>query len=278
MSEKNLGDMSRREIYKEIYKFNFHFDLKHILSGFDYERVHEVPEVLRSLGIDRDKDLKMKILDVACGTSVYPCFIASRGHQVYAADLNPVDIKWQEKMSRKFGFEIKTSVQDCSNLSYPDCFFDRVYSISSIEHFRGDNMDGDIIAMKQIGRILRPGGLAVISVPFTAHYRENIDTKNYIGNFSRYYNKENLNSRLIEPSGLTLKNMKILGEKEYAFSKSWFLKYFFRCVPGIVRTPFTSLFVIPATLYVSEIKEDEIKPDRDYTAIITLVKDKVIAK
>jgi len=263
------------KLFKELFKFNFRLDFKHALSGFGYERVHEVPAVLRSLEIDRGKNLKMKILDVACGTSVCACFIASRGHQVYVADLNPVDIKWQEKTSRKFGFEIKTSVQDCSNLSYPDCFFDRVYSISSIEHFRGDNMDGDIIAMKQIGRILRPGGLAVISVPFTAHYRENIDTKNYIGNFSRYYNKEHLKSRLIKPSGLTLKNMKILGEKRYAFSKSWLLRYFFRYVPGIVRTPFTSLFVIPAMLYVSEIKEDEIKPDRDYTAIITLVKNKL---
>jgi len=120
MGEKNLSDMSRREIYKELYKFNFHFDLKHILSGFGYERVHEVPEVLRSLELNRDKDLK--ILDVACGTSIYPCFIASKGHKVYVVDINADDIKWQEKMSKKLGFELKTSVQDCSNLSYPDNF------------------------------------------------------------------------------------------------------------------------------------------------------------
>lgn len=278
MSEKNLGDMSRREIYKELYKFNFHFDLKHILSGFDYERVHEVPEVLRSLELEINRDENLKILDVACGTSIYPCFIASKGHQVYAADIDPDDIKWQEKMSKKLGFELKTDVQDCSNLSYPDNFFNRVYSIPSIEHFRGDNMDGDINAVKNMGRILKPGGLVVISVLFNRHYRESEDTKVYFGNFARFYDKKNLISRLVEPSGLTLKSMKLLGEKGYAFSKSLFLKFFFKYVPGIARTPFTSLFVIPAMMYISAIEENEIKSDRDYTAIITLTKDKVIAK
>lgn len=274
MCKKNLGSMTRREIFKELYKFNFRFDLRHILAGFGYERVHEVPEVLRSLEIDKNKDLK--ILDVACGTSICPCFIASKGHQVYVVDINPDAIKWQEKMSKKLGLKIKTSIQDCSNLSYPDNFFDRVYSISSIEHFRGDNMDGDINAMKRIGRILKPGGLAVISVPFTCYYRESEDTKVYFGNFSRYYDRKKLISRLIEPSGLTLKDMKILGERGYAFSKSLFLKFFFKYVPGIARTPFTSLFVIPAMRYISEIEENGIKSDRDYTAIITLLKKEVI--
>lgn len=276
MSPKNLGDMTRREIFKELCKFNFRFDLKHILSGFGYERVHEVPEVLRSLEIDKNKDLN--ILDVACGTSIYPCFIALKGHQVYVVDINPQAIKWQEEMSKKLGLKIKTSIQDCSKLSYPDDFFDRVYSISSIEHFRGDNMDGDINAMERMGRILKLSGFAVISVPFTSYYRENEDIKVYFGNFSRYYDRKNLISRLVEPSCLTFKSMKIFGEKEYAFSKSLFLKIFYKYMPGIARTPFTSLFVIPAMRYISEIEEIEIKSDQDYTAVITLVKDKVIAK
>ena len=159
-------EIERFNILKTLIKYNFKFGVKYIISGFGYERVHEVPEVIHNL--DCCNNVGFKVLDVASGATIYASFLASKGHQVYVVDLNTKDIKWQQETAIKFGSDIKASVQDCSNLTYEGDFFDRIYSISSIEHFIGDNNDGDITAMKQIGRMLKLGGIAVISVPFTS--------------------------------------------------------------------------------------------------------------
>lgn len=256
------------KLFKELYKFNFKFGLKHILTTFSYERVHEAPEVIESLRLEGHNSLK--ILDVACGSSIYPLYLASKGHLMYVVDLNPKDIKWQEKKFKKMKLKVEALFEDCTRgISYPDSFFDRIYSISSIEHFSG--MNGDVCAMQHISRVLKPNGITVISVPLSKQYRENIDSKEYIGNFSRYYDLNNIKERLIKPSNLKLLDIVVFGEKGFRFSK--LIGFLYRYVPSKICGLFTPLFTIAAFIFVSRIKWHEIKSDRDYTAIITLRKE-----
>jgi predicted SAM-dependent methyltransferase len=62
-------------------------------------------------------------------------------------------------------------INDVRNLPFPDQCIDKVFSISVLEHVfpaRG----GDMHALKEIARVLRPSGIAVVTLPFSKHYCE----------------------------------------------------------------------------------------------------------
>jgi SAM-dependent methyltransferase len=55
-------------------------------------------------------------------------------------------------------------------LSYPDNSFDIVFSMSVVEHIEGS--EGDTQAIREMARVLRPGGILAVSVPFGERYQE----------------------------------------------------------------------------------------------------------
>lgn len=62
------------------------------------------------------------------------------------------------------------SVQDARKLGYPAEHFDIVYSMSVIEHIEGET--GDSESMREMLRVLKPGGLLLVTVPFGEKYVE----------------------------------------------------------------------------------------------------------
>ena len=57
---------------------------------------------------------------------------------------------------------------DGRRLTFPDASFDAVFTVSSIEHF---GAPGDVArAAAEIGRVLRPGGHALIITECLVHY------------------------------------------------------------------------------------------------------------
>ena len=55
------------------------------------------------------------------------------------------------------------AVEDGRRLSFPDDSFDKVYSLSVLEHIPDD---GDSACVTEIARVLRPGGECYLTVPF----------------------------------------------------------------------------------------------------------------
>jgi SAM-dependent methyltransferase len=62
------------------------------------------------------------------------------------------------------------SVQDARKLEYPAEHFDAVYSMSVIEHVAGET--GDSESIREMLRVLKPGGLLLVTVPFGEKYVE----------------------------------------------------------------------------------------------------------
>lgn len=88
--------------------------------------------------------------------------------------------------------------QDMTSLTYPDNFFDIVISTSVIEHIHNQkNWEGDIIAMKEMSRICKPGGIIALSTDMAKK------TKWVSGTL--YYSKEDLFNRLINNSNAHLR-------------------------------------------------------------------------
>lgn len=118
---------------------------------------------------------------------------------------------------------------DALKLIYPDNHFDRVISISVIEHI---NDDGDSEAMKEIWRVLKPGGFFIFSVPvkknFEIEYRNkdeynlNIDKKSGEYFFQRIYDQQKIEERLLSSiNNYEIISRKVFGCKEKSFYQEY---------------------------------------------------------
>ena len=76
---------------------------------------------------------------------------------------------WQALKKRAKG-AVGFSLQDARHIQFHDASFDVVYSMSVLEHIEGEG--GDSAAIAELLRVLKPGGLLVLSVPFGSSYVE----------------------------------------------------------------------------------------------------------
>ena len=84
--------------------------------------------------------------------------------------------------------------QDITNLTYDDNTFDIVICTSVIEHLYNQcNWEGDIIGIKEIARITKPGGYILLSTDMSDNSKWHSGTL--------YYSQSKLFERIIEPSG-----------------------------------------------------------------------------
>ena len=94
-------------------------------------------------------------------------------------------------------------------IPYPENYFDKIFSISVLEHIP---YDGDTEALKQILRVLKPGGIAVITLPAFRNYIEEwISSKSFYWKsvtnangavfYQRKYDLQTIYSRLLVNGG-----------------------------------------------------------------------------
>lgn len=108
-----------------------------------------------------------KVLDVGCAarTNYLPAALASLGWQVTGIDIRHFELEYPN-----FSFVCG----DMRGTDFPDKWFDAAYAVSSLEHFglsgrygtRVDDPDADAKSVKEIWRILRPGGKLIVTVPY----------------------------------------------------------------------------------------------------------------
>jgi SAM-dependent methyltransferase len=109
-----------------------------------------------------------RVLDIGCGAGRHAFELYRRGAHVVAADLDgnelgPVNgmfaaMRAEEDIPSQAGaFAVSA---DTTNMPFPDNSFDKVIASEILEHVPNDRL-----AMAEIARILRPGGVAAITVP-----------------------------------------------------------------------------------------------------------------
>jgi SAM-dependent methyltransferase len=148
-----------------------------------------------------------RILDVG-SPKCFGLYLANKLEvEVEMTDLSRLNLDEYEQMSRRLGARghVHFAIQDARSLDYEDGAFDIVYSMSVIEHVEGER--GDSQSIQEMVRVLRPGGLLLLSVPYGKKYVEQLrkglahsveKTKDQSLNFfQRIYDRTALESRIL---------------------------------------------------------------------------------
>lgn len=111
------------------------------------------------------------LLDLGCGYNIFPLFTAAQGVHTLGLDADPNSWRELERrlqiVERNMARTLPLSFHlgDATNPPIGNDSVDRVSAISAIEHMFTDAGDGDRLALAAIARVLKPGGLACITLP-----------------------------------------------------------------------------------------------------------------
>jgi SAM-dependent methyltransferase len=196
--------------------------IKRLVLPVEYIRCAEFRYVLEHLDVTSDHH----VLDIG-SPKLLSLFLAARvGAHVRATDLVdyffPSYTAYAASMlgPRKERYVMET--QDAQALSYDDETFDRVFSVSVIEHIPGD---GDTVAVNQIARVLKPNGIACLTVPWSdrgyleefhrpgpdAYWVKASDQSKVF--YQRAYDHDSLYERLLGHDRLELVDVSFWGER-----------------------------------------------------------------
>ena len=129
-------------------------------NDFSLWRLIEYPKMTEYLELKQGD----RALDIGSGTSSYPLMLTREGVDVVVVELDVARVRWQRRMaeSNRGAGTLFPVVGDAAALPIRDGAFQRVTSISAIEH-----MWDDVAVGSEISRVLAPNGLGAISVPYT---------------------------------------------------------------------------------------------------------------
>lgn len=125
----------------------------------------------------------LRVLDAACGEGYGSHLLAARAAQVVGLDVSAEAIRHARK---RYGVTSNLSFVEgrCDRMDFPDASFDAVVSFETIEHIAEQSE-----TLAEFRRVLKPGGLMIISSPNRKTYS---DDRNYQNEFHirEFYRQE----------------------------------------------------------------------------------------
>jgi SAM-dependent methyltransferase len=180
------------------------------VNDFSLWRLIEYPWATRALNVRRG-DL---VVDIGSGTSSYPHMLAKEGLDVVVVELETERVRWQRDKRRQTerpgDGRFLPIVADATRLPFRDGALERISAVSSLEHIPDDAAVG-----QEIGRALAPGGLAVLTLPYTGTERTSffagvrkfaqVGRNAFVqegkeGSFFRFYTQEDIERVYVEPA------------------------------------------------------------------------------
>ena len=183
----------------------------------NYTRIAEILFVLNALKFER----KDRILDISSPRFIDFYLAYFRKIPLTIADSNSYFVSDFEIYKKELGLDIEIELFDATKIPFPDKAFDKIFSISALEHIP---RDGDIIAVKEIIRLLKPKGEVVITLPAHVKYHEEwLKEKTFYwkseinedGEFfyQRRYNKDSIINRFGNISSSVIKKIVFIAER-----------------------------------------------------------------
>jgi len=129
-------------------------------QGRVFEEPHQ--DMARLVEIFRNRDVA-RILDLGCGTGRHLVFLSKMGFEMYGFDASPRALSLARQWLDEMGLtaDIQTHRME-EPFPYGGGFFDAVISIQVIHH----NLMTDVLTtVREVERVIRPGGVLFVSVP-----------------------------------------------------------------------------------------------------------------
>jgi ubiquinone/menaquinone biosynthesis C-methylase UbiE len=121
------------------------------LDQYHFEKLHHLLALIRF-----DEWKGKDVLDVGCGAGVEVVRFARAGARTTGVDIAASAIALARQNLAQQGLEARLEVADGEHLPFPDASFDLVFAHGVVQ-YTGD----DRAMVREIHRVLRPGGLAV---------------------------------------------------------------------------------------------------------------------
>lgn len=194
------------------------------------------------------------------------CFLAVRaGLEVVATDILDSAIEVSEQYAAAQGIsgtgpgKVLSQIQDGRALTYADASFDAAFSVSVIEHIPDR---GDSEAIAELVRIVKPGGLIVVTVPYDTTYRETFVEGGVYERtaedgqpifFERHYDEATLRERLLSVPGAELVDLELWGERILPMERVLTRL-------GLLAIPLSPFEILFAGLFLTRISDGQANP------------------
>ena len=109
-----------------------------------------------------------RVLDVGCHDGAMMVYCGLQGATVYGQDLDAHHVAAANEALQRFSIEGEARCGDATELLFPDNHFDSVIANDFFEHITDDVK---VRVLRELARVLKPGGVAVIRTPNLAYLR-----------------------------------------------------------------------------------------------------------
>lgn len=157
------------------------------LSDVDPRMSHRRDTILRTLA--KHVPAGAKLIDVGCGIGD-ALLTMPRSYELYAFDYANSNVRIAQ---RRLGNRADIRQGSIYEIPFPDQSMDVALCLEVLEHIEDDER-----AVREIHRVLKPGGLLIAAVPYTYYWPQYL---NLLGHF-RHYTRESF-SDLLDGNGLT---------------------------------------------------------------------------
>ena len=106
------------------------------------------------------------VLDIACGAGYGSALLARRAARVTGADISQAAVDHARDRYQSIA-NVEFKQADCAALPFADASFDAVVSFETIEHIAAQ-----AVFLDEVHRVLRPGGLVILSCPNKVEYTD----------------------------------------------------------------------------------------------------------
>ena len=145
-----------------------------IADHFASTRAYAWPEVESFVTAVADHDGLGRALDLGCGNGRHTELLAEHGADAIGVDVSRGLLSAAATRQREHGFAAALVQGDAATLPFADATVDQIVYVATLHHLRPEATRRQSLA--ELGRLLRPGGLALVSAWSTAHDRFDAET------------------------------------------------------------------------------------------------------